>query len=141
VKVRQGLLCVRDLVRLIVSLVPMLCALTGFAAIPIGSRLLFPGGTVVPRSVQEFAWRVIETRCNYQADERERRLFWAYGVRTSRIGADVVYSINILSDLPWMRADPPAIIEMTVVDDGRLRLTALRSSFVACAPSLERGDS
>jgi len=42
--------------------------------------------------------------------------------------------IAILSELPWRKAAPPAIIEMTIVDDGRLRLTALRSSFVVCKP-------
>jgi len=73
--------------------------------------------------------------CNYQPYEREQRSFWAYHTQARRVGADVVYSINILSYLPWKKSDPPAIIEMTVVDDGRVRLTALKSSFVVCNPS------
>ena len=51
------------------SLVPVLWALAGFAAAPVESRIQFPGNSTVPRAVQEFAWRVIETRCNYQAYE------------------------------------------------------------------------
>jgi hypothetical protein len=86
----------------------------------------------VPPAVQAFAWQVIETRCNYQRYEREQRSFWAYDVRIRRTGTDVIYSINILSDLAWEKTDPPAIIEMTVVDDGGVRLTTLRSSLVLC---------
>jgi hypothetical protein len=41
------------------------------------------------------------------------------------IDAGAVYSINILSE--------PTLIEMTIVDDGSVRLTALKSSFVTCA--------
>ena len=125
-----------DVVWRMVSLVTILCALTGFAAATIDSRILFARDTTVPRSVQEFAWRVIETRCNYQAYEREQRSFWAYDTQARRVGADVVYSINILSYLPWKKSEPPAIIEMTVVDDGRMRLTALKSSFVVCRSQL-----
>jgi hypothetical protein len=123
---------VGEVVRGIANLVPILCALSGFAAAPIDSRILFAGGTVVPRSVQEFAWRVIETRCNYQPYEREWRSFWAYDARAKRVGSNVVYSISILSDLTWKKTEPPAVIEMTVVDDGRMRLMALKSSFVVC---------
>ena len=83
--------------------------------------------------MQAFAWRVIETRCNYQPFEREQRSFWAFHTQASRVDGRVVYSINIISDLTWKRSDPPAIIEMTVVDDGAVRLTELRSSFVSCA--------
>jgi hypothetical protein len=120
-------------VRWIASLVPMLFALASVAvAAPVDSRILFTISTAVPRSVQEFAWRVIETRCNYQAYEREQRSFWAYDARVMRLGAGVVYSINILSELTWKKSEPPAFIEMTVVDDGRMRLTALKSSFVVC---------
>jgi hypothetical protein len=36
-------------------------------------------------------------------------------------------------DLSWKKTDPPVIIEMTIVDDGRLQLTALKASFVVCA--------
>jgi hypothetical protein len=76
---------------------------------------------------------VIETRCNYQAYEREQRLFWAYDAQARGTGTGVVYSLNILSELPWRKAEPPALIEMIIVDDGSLRLTALKSSFVTCA--------
>jgi hypothetical protein len=109
------------------------CALTGFAAAPAHSRIQFADDSTVPRSVQEFAWRVIETRCNYQPYEREQRSFWAYDARARRIGEDVVCSIRIVSDLPWTKRDPPAIIEMTVASSGRMRLRALKSSFVVCA--------
>jgi hypothetical protein len=83
--------------------------------------------------VREFAWRVIETRCNYQPYERTERSFWAYDAKARSVGGSVVYSISILSELMWKKTDPPAVIEMTVVDDGRIRLTALNSSFVVCA--------
>jgi len=125
-----------DVMRRMVSFVPMLCALAGCAAAPIHSRILFPGDATVPRSVQEFAWRVIETRCNYQPYEREQRSFWAHDAQARRVGAGVVYSISILSELPWKKTEPPAVIEMTIVDDGRMRLTALKSSFVLCASQL-----
>jgi hypothetical protein len=120
-------------VRQMVSLVPTLCALAGFSTAPIDSRILFPGDAAVPRSVREFAWRVIETRCNYQPFERTERSFWAYDAKARSVGGSVVYSISILSELMWKKTDPPAVIEMTVVDDGRIRLTALNSSFVVCA--------
>jgi hypothetical protein len=100
------------------------------------SRIVFAGDTPVPRSVQEFAWRVIETRCNYQQYEREQRSFWAFATQAKRVDGGIVYSINIISDLPWKKTEPPAIIEMTVVDDGAVRLTALKSSFVVCAYQL-----
>jgi hypothetical protein len=125
---------VGDVVRRMASLVAMLCAWASFAvAAPADSRILFTINSAVPRSVQEFAWRVIETRCNYQVYEREQRWFWAYDTRTMRVGAGVVYSINILSEVTWKKSEPPAFIEMTVVDDGRMWLTALKSSFVVCA--------
>ena len=87
----------------------------------------------MPRPVQEFAWRVIETRCGYQSYERERRSFWAYDARASRIDGGVAYSIDVLSEIPWKTTAPPALIQMTIVDDGGLRLTALTSTFVVCA--------
>jgi len=110
----------------------ILCALAGFRAAPVESRILFVANTVVPRPVQDFAWRVIETRCNYQSQERWQRSFWAYDARARRVEGDTVYSIEILSDLPWKKTEPPAVIAMTIVDDGRLRLTALTSSFITC---------
>ncbi len=113
-----------------------LCALAVIAAAPIDFRILFARGSAVPQPVREFAWQVIETRCNYQAFEREQRSFWAYDARATRVGTGVVYSINVLSQLPWMKTEPPAIIQMTVVDDGRLRLAAIQSSFVVCESEL-----
>ena len=112
------------------SLVPVLWALVGFAAVPVNSKIQFPGNSTVPRAVQEFARRVIETRCNYQAYEYQERSFWAYDVKTRRAGPGVIYSISIISELPWKETDPPGFIEMIVVDDGGLRLSALKSSFV-----------
>ena len=111
----------------------ILCALAGFGPTPVGSRILFARDTPVPRSVQAFAWRVIETRCDYQAYEREQRSFWAYDTRVSSADGGVVYSISVVSELTWKKTDPPAIIEMVVVDEGGLRLAALRSSFVVCS--------
>jgi len=118
-------------VRRMVALALTACALAGFAA-PGDSRILFARDTPVPGPVQAFAWRVIETHCNYQQFEREQRSFWAFQTQASRVDGRVVYSINILSDLTWKKSDPPAVIEMTVVDDGAMRLTALKSSFVGC---------
>lgn len=120
-------------VRRIAGLSAILCALAGFGHAPVGSRILFARDPPVPRSVQAFAWRVIETRCNYQAYERKQRSFWAYQTRVSSADGGAVYSISVVSDLTWKKTDPPAIIEMAVVDDGGLRLEALRSSFVVCA--------
>ena len=120
------------LVRRMLALALVVCALAGFAA-PVDSRILFARDTPVPRPVQAFAWRVIVTNCAYQQFEREQRSFWAFQTQANRVGGGIVYSINILSDLTWRRTDPPAVIEMTVVDDGGPRLTAIQSSFVVCA--------
>ena len=105
----------------------------GFAAVTTDSPIMFARDSAVPRPVQEFAWRVIETRCNYHAHERQQRSFWAYDAQARSIDTGIAYSISILSDLSWKKTDPPAIIEMTIVDDGRLQLTALKASFVVCA--------
>jgi hypothetical protein len=125
---------VGDVVRAMMSLALMLCALAGFSAASVDARILFAADTAVPRSVQEFAWRVIETRCNYPPYERGQRSFWAFDARARRVDAGVVYSINVLSELTRKKTEPPAVIEMTVVDDGGVRLTALKASFVVCAP-------
>jgi hypothetical protein len=127
-----GSLRVRKVARRIMSFVPMLCALAGFSAAPVDSGILFAGGTNVPRPVQQFAWRVIETRCNYQRYELEQRRFWAYEAEAKKIDAGVAYSIKILSELTWKKTEPPAFIEMTIEADGDTRLTALRSWFVVC---------
>jgi hypothetical protein len=122
--------------RWIMSFVPLLCALAGFSAAPVDSPILFAGGTNVPRPVQQFAWRVIETRCNYQRYELEQRRFWAYDAEAKKIDAGVAYSIKILSET-WRKTEPPAFIEMTIEADGATRLTALRSSFVVCAAPIK----
>ena len=114
------------------SLVPVLCALAGFATIPLESRILFSRGAPVPPAVQRFAWQVIETRCNYQSFERNQRSFWASEARASAIDGQSVYSIRVVSELSWKKTEPHAAIDMTIVDDGRLQLTALTSSFVTC---------
>jgi hypothetical protein len=117
----------------LVGLASILWALAGFAPAPYGSPILFPAGTEVPRPVQELAWRVIETRCGYQGFEREQRTFWAYDTRATKVGAGIAYSIKIVSERQWHRSEPPALIEMTIVADGGLRLTALKSTFIGCA--------
>ena len=115
-----------------VNLVPVLCVLVGFAAAGIDSRIGFAGNSPVPRVVREFAWRVIETHCNYQRSELEYRSFSAYKTQARRVDAGIVYSISILSEVTWRKREPPATIQMTIMDDGRLHLTALKSSFVVC---------
>ena len=111
----------------------ILCALAGFAPTPHGSNILFAGDTDVPRPVQEFAWRVIETRCNYQRYELEQRSFWAYDTHGTKVDGAVAYSIKIISERPWQKSEPPAFIQMTIVRDDSVRLTALKSTFVGCA--------
>jgi hypothetical protein len=125
---------VGDAVRRVASLALMLCALAGFRTAPADARILFTIGTDVPHRVQAFAWQVIETRCNFHRYELEQRSFWAHDARAKRVDAAVVYSIKVLSDVPWRKWEPPAFIEMTVLDDGAMRLAALKSSFITCAP-------
>ena len=122
-----------DVTRQMVGLALLLCALAGFRTGPTDARILFTIGSEVPRRVQEFAWRVIETRCNFHQYELWQRSFWAYDVRARRVDAAVVYSIKILSEVPWRTWEPSASIDMTVMDDGAMRLTALKSSFITCA--------
>lgn len=112
----------------------VLClALAGLAPGPLDSRILFARGSPVPPAVQQFAWRVIEARCNYQAYERDRRSFWAADARAVTTEGGIVYSIHVLSEVTWRNREPPAVIDMTIRDDGQLRLTAIRSSFVSCS--------
>ena len=117
----------------IASLAPVLCVLAGSPALGLDSRLLFARGAPVPTAVQQFAWRVIEERCDYQSFERRQRSFWAYDARARAADEGTVYSIKIVSDVAWKKTEPPAYIEMTVVADGHLRLIALRSSIVGCS--------
>jgi hypothetical protein len=119
--------------RWLVMIVPLFCALAGFSSSPRESRILFSRGTPVPPPVQEFAWRVIQSRCNYQSYEREQRVFWASDARAVKGDGGIVYSIHVLSELSGQQREPAGVIDMTIVDDGRLRLTALRSSFVVCS--------
>jgi hypothetical protein len=112
--------------------VPILSAAAGGPAASTEPKILFTRGTDVPRPVQEFAWRVIETRCAYQLYERQQRSFWAYDVHARKVDIGVVYSLSIVSELPWKKTEPPAFIEMTIVDDGRLQLASLKSSSIPC---------
>ena len=130
---RAGSRHLRSTTGRLVALVSIAWALAGFAPAPYGSPILFPAGTDVPRPVQELAWQVIETRCSYQRFEREQRTFWAYDTRTTEADAGIAYSIKILSERQWHKSEPPARIEMTIVENGRLRLTALTSTFIGCA--------
>jgi hypothetical protein len=112
----------------------ILCALAGFASIPLDSPIQFSRGTPVPRPVQAFAWRVITQRCAYQSYELSQRSFWAADAGARAAATETVYTIRVLSEVGWMKTDPVDVIEMTIVDDGRLRLAALRSSFIICSP-------
>jgi hypothetical protein len=116
-----------------VSLAATLCAVVALSSVCADSAILFSRGTPVPRSVQRFAGLVIAERCNYQAYERTQRSFWAYQTRARRVDGNVAYSISIVAERMWMKTEPAAYIEMTIVDDGQLRLTALRSSFISCS--------
>ena len=128
----DSMTCARSMPRMI-GLALLLCAVSGFSPTWPHSNILFPRDTPVPPSVQAFAWRTIETHCNYLRYELEQRSFWAYDTRATAVSADTFYSIKILSDLPWKKSEPPAIIEMTVaLHDGHPRLATLKSSFVVC---------
>jgi hypothetical protein len=104
----------------------------GLAAVATDSRIVFARDSAVPRGVQEFAWRVIETRCNYQGYERGQRTFWAYHTRVTKLETGVAYSIEILSERGWDKSEPPATIQLAILYDGRLHLTGLTSTFVSC---------
>jgi hypothetical protein len=126
--------------------VAALCALGASPAGAFDSPILFARGTRVPEVVQQFAWRVIEERCDYQAYERRQRSFWAYDVGASALDEGRAYSIKIVSDVTWKKTEPSAYIEMTIVADGRLRLIALASSSVGCRlspipPAIRRADA
>src|SRR5262249_43943190 len=123
----------RSMIPRLVGLASLAWALAAFAPAPYGSPILFPAGTPVPRLVQELAWRIIETRCSYQRYEREERTFWAYETRATKLDAGVAYSIKIISERPWKKSEPAELIDMTIVQDGRPRLTALSSTFIGCA--------
>ena len=112
----------------------ILCVLAGFASIPLDSPIQFSRGTPVPRPVQAFAWRVITQRCAYQSYELSQRSFWASDAQARMSAGETVYSIRVQSEVGWRKTDPVDVIEMTIVDDGRLRLAALRSSFITCSP-------
>ena len=65
----------------------------GFAAVTTDSPIMFARDSAVPRPVQEFAWRVIETRCNYQGYERGQRTFWAYHTQAQKLDAGLALSL------------------------------------------------
>jgi hypothetical protein len=104
----------------------------GFAAVTTDSPIMFARDSAGPRPVQEFAWRVIETRCNYQGYERGQRTFWAYHTQAQKLDTGLAYSIEILSERSWKKSEPPATIQMTILDDGRLHVIGLSSTFVGC---------
>ena len=112
-----------------------LCTLVGPSAAALDSPILFGRGTPVPKAVQQFAWRVIEERCDYQSWERAQRSFWAYDTSARALDEATVYSIRILADVAWKKTEPTAYIEMTIVADREIRLTALTSSFIGCSLS------
>jgi hypothetical protein len=116
-----------------IGLVLLLCVVSGASATWPHSKILFPRDTPVPPLVRAFAWRTIETHCNYLRYELEQRSFWAYDTRATPVSEETLYSIKVLSELPWKKSEPSATIEMTVaVHDGDLRLETLKSSFVVC---------
>lgn len=102
------------------------------AAVTTDSPIMFARDSAVPRPVQEFAWRVIETRCDYQGYERGQRTFWAYHTQAQKLDTGLAYSIEILSERSWKKSEPPATIQMTILDDGRLHVIGLSSTFVGC---------
>lgn len=111
----------------------LVCAASASSTAWPHAKILFPRNTAVPPSVQAFAWHVIETHCNYLGYEREQRSFWAYETRATTVSAETVYSIRILSELPWKKTESPATIDMTVALEGdQMRLAALASTFVVC---------
>jgi len=121
----------------------LLSALAGSPAFGFDSRILFARATPVPEAVQQFAWRVIEERCDYQSFERTQRSFWAYDARARGVGEGTAYTIKIVSDVAWRKNEPSAYIDMTIVAaDRQLRVTALTSSFIGCSlsPGASAGD-
>src|SRR5262245_29907767 len=104
----------------------------GLAAAVTDLPIMFARDSAVPRSVQEFAWRLIETRCNYQGYERGQRTFWAYHTQATKLDTGLAYSIEVLSERSWEKSEPPATIRMTILDDGRLHAVGLSSTFVSC---------
>ena len=115
------------------SVAVVLGGLTSGSASQADAKILFARGTTVPSRVQDFAWRVVETRCRYGLVEFSQRSFWAYDTDSRQSGESVIHSIKILSESTWKRTEPPTVIELTVVDDGRLRVASLTSSFSACS--------
>jgi len=121
--------------RLVLVLMPMFLAVSGFTFTPTAGGIQFAADANIPPAVQAFAWRVIATRCDFQRHELEQRSFWAYDARTRNVEGVVVYSIGIVSDLTWKRTEPPAMLQIVLAEEGgRLRLTGLTSSFIRCHP-------
>jgi hypothetical protein len=116
----------------VLGLAAMLGGLSGFVPLPVDGKILFPRGTAVPPAVQAFAWQVIETHCAYQGYERAQRSFWATRADATTVQGSPAYALRILSERSWQKTEPTASIEMTIVDDGGMRLAALRSTFIIC---------
>ncbi len=125
---------IRTLARITIVVVP-LCGPAGSPAVALDSPILFARGAPVPKAVQQFAWWVIEERCDYQSWERAQRSFWAYDTSARAQDEGTVYSIRILSDVAWKKTEPTAYIDMTIVADRQIRLTALTSSIIGCSLS------
>jgi len=117
---------------------PIFLAASGFTVTPAGGGILFAANSNVPPAVRDFAWRVIETRCEFQRHEVDQRSFWAYDARTRNVGSAVVYSIRILSELTWKKTEPPATFEVVVANrrwpSSAARVSPRRSS--AAIPNL-----
>ena len=54
------------------------------------------------------------------------------GETVPHLVAGLAYSIEILSERSWKKSEPPATIQMTILDDGRLHVIGLSSTFVGC---------
>jgi len=89
----------------VACLAGVLCALVGFASIPLDSRILFSRRTPVPSPVQAFAWTVISQRCAYQSYELFQRSFWASDAQARAAAGQTIYSIRVLSERSWMKAE------------------------------------
>ena len=64
--------------------------------------------------------------------EHAQRSFWATRADATTVQGRPAYALRILSERSWQKTEPTASIEMTIVDDGDMRLAALRSTFITC---------
>ena len=93
-----------DSVVRVLGLAAMLGGLSGFVPLPLDGKILFPRGTAVPPQEPETLGPHLRP----------------------------AYALRILSERSWQKTEPTASIEMTIVDDGGMRLAALRSTFITC---------